>query len=191
MKKRYSAIEKTDNSNQSKRSFLQSNNTYVALFGLIFLLLLFFSACSPETSSEDKLLMKNESAANFDRKLQNAEEVEENIRNSYARLAAMRADICPKLIQEEVGSQVIERTAEVMVDDYCDYFLYPRNGQGISVQVNDSRIEALLVVPILHNFANGDYQVKSYDKHVIRLTYNGATYKPKDLVYDVAVTVFN
>jgi high-affinity nickel permease len=57
--------------------------------------------------------------------------------------------------------------------------------------LSDSRIEALLVVPMLHDFANGDYQVESYDKHVIRLAYNGATYKPKNLMYDVAVTVYN
>ena len=44
---------------------------------------------------------------------------------------------------------------------------------------------------MVHNFADGDYQVDSYDKHVIRLAYNGATYKPKNLVYDVAVTVSN
>lgn len=191
MKKRYSTIAKTEHVGKSKKSFLKSNNTYVALFGLVFLFLLFVSACSPETPAENSLLKTNESNVNQDRKRQNAEDVEENIRNSYARLAAERADICPKLIQEEVGSQVIERTAEVMIDDYCDYFLYARSGQYISVGLNDSRIEALLVVPMVHNFADGDYQVDSYDKHVIRLAYNGATYKPKNLVYDVAVTVSN
>ncbi|MGP9688996.1 hypothetical protein ACT3TH_07540 [Psychrobacter sp. AOP22-C1-C5] len=190
MKKQYSTVATPSDVDQSKKSFLKSNNTYVALFGLIFLFLLFVSACSPETPSDDGSLSANDST-NLDRKLQNAEDVEENIRNSYARLAAKRTDICPKLIQEEVGSHVIERTDEVMVDDYCDYFLYPRNGQNISVMLSDSRIEALLVVPMLHDFANGDYQVESYDKHVIRLAYNGATYKPKNLMYDVAVTVYN
>ena len=120
---------------------------------------------------------------------QNAREVKNNIRNSYARLASSRSDVCPKLIQEKVGSLVIERTAEVMVGDYCDYFLYAREGQVIAVQTDNRQLEALLIVPTLHNFANGDYQVGSYDKHVIRLSYNGATYKPENLVYDVAVTV--
>lgn len=189
MKKWYSKTNKTDSANKVKKSFLKSNNTYVALFGLIFFFLLLVSVFSPETSSEESRSVANKSAAHQDRKLRNAENVEENIRNSYARLAAERANICPKLIQEEVGSRVIERSAEVMVGDYCDYFLYPRTGQYISVKLNDSRIEALLVVPRVHNFANGDYRVDSYDKHVIRLAYNGATYKPDDLVYDVEVTI--
>lgn len=191
MKKWYSTTDKTDRSNKAKKSILKSNNTYVALFSLVFLFLLFVSACSPENTSEDGFARIDESTANRDRKRQNAEDVEENIRNSYAMLAAERTDLCPKLIQEEVGNQVIERTAEIMIDDYCDYFLYPRSGQRISVRLNDNQIEALLIVPMVYNFANGDYKVESYDKHVIRLAYNGATYKPKNLIYDVAVTVSN
>ncbi|WP_198333718.1 hypothetical protein [Psychrobacter namhaensis] len=189
MKKRYLTRAKANKSHQSKKSFLQSTNTYMALFSSAFFVFLFISACSPESSSENSLLITEQSAANLDRKLQNAEDIEENIINSYARLAAKRSDVCPKLIQEALGSQVIERTSEVMVNKHCDYFLYPREGQRISVSVNDSQIEALLIVPALHNFANGDYKVDSYDKHVIRLSYSGATYKPKNLVYDVAVTV--
>ncbi len=191
MKKRDATIDKTDNINKSKKTFLQINNVCIALCFLAFLLLLFMSACSPETSSQEDVLMSKKSISDLSKKSQEAKEIEENIRNSYARLAAERNNVCPKLIQEEVGSRTIERTAEVMIDDYCDYFLYPRSGQLISVGVNDSRIEALLIVPMLHNFANGDYKVESYDKHVIRLAYNGATYKPKDLIYDVDVTIAN
>ncbi|HBL95976.1 MAG TPA: hypothetical protein DD294_03125, partial [Psychrobacter sp.] len=79
--------------------------------------------------------------------------------------------------------------AEVMVNDYCDYFLYPREGQHISVATNNRQIEALLIVPALHNFANGGYKVMSYDKHIIRLSYNGATYKPQNLNYDIVMTI--
>lgn len=68
-------------------------------------------------------------------------------------------------------------------------FLYPRTGQHIAVELDDNQIEALLIVPTLHNFADGDYQVASYDKHVIRLTYNGATYKSERFTYDVVITV--
>ena len=186
MKNRYSATVKTYQSNKPKKAFLQSNNTYVALFGLVFLFLLLISACSPETFSEESSLITEDSPTDPDRNLQ---DIEDNIRNSYAQLASQRSDICPKLIQEEVGSEVVERTAEVMVNNHCDYFLYPRSGQQISVSINDSQIEALLIVPALHDFANGDYQVDSYDKHVIRLTYNGATYKPENFMYDVAVTI--
>lgn len=188
MKKRYSTVAKAD---KSKKSFLQSNSTYVALVSLAFLALLFISACSPEPSSEDGLMSDEDSASTLDEKLKKADNIEENIRNSYARLAAERSDLCPKLIQEEVGNQVIERTKEVMTNNHCDYFLYLREGQNISVSVSDNQIEALLIVPTLHNFANGDYRVDAYDKHIIRLTYNGATYKPKNLVYDVAVTVYD
>lgn len=184
MKKRYSA-----NADKSKKGLLRSNNTYVALCASVFVVLLFISAVSSETSSENSLLTAKKSTPQLDRRLQSAKDIEENIINSYARLAGKRSDVCPKLIQEKIGSQVIERTAEVMVNNYCDYFLYPREGQQISVNVNDSRIEALLIVPMLHDFANGNYRVDSYDKHVIRLAYKGATYKPKKLVYDVAVTV--
>lgn len=184
MKKRYSG-----NADKSKKGLLRSNNTYVALFALVFVVLVFISVCNPDTSSKDNLLTAEKSAEMLDKRLQNADKIEENITNSYARLAAKRSDVCPKLIQEEVGRQVIERDAEVMIDNHCDYFLYPREGQKISVSVNNSQVEALLIVPMLHNFANGNYQVESYDKHVIRLAYKGATYKPKKFVYDVAVTV--
>jgi hypothetical protein len=29
----------------------------------------------------------------------------------------------------------------------------------------------------------------SYDKHIIRLSYNGATYKPQNLNYDIVMTI--
>lgn len=188
MKQRYT---KNNRSNKSKKTFLQSNNTYVALFAAGFFSLVLISACSPDTFSDDSSIAAEQSDSGSDKNLQDAKDIQNNIKNSYARLASKRSNICPKLIQEEIDSQVIERTEEVMVDNHCDYFLYPRNGQHISVSTNDSQIEALLIVPTLHDFANGDYQVSSYDKHVVRLSYNGATYKPEHFVYDVAVTVSN
>ena len=191
MKKRYITTVATAMIDKSKAGFWQSSNIYLTFFGVSFLLLLAVSACSSESFSEngaagaDKAVMNDNKA----KAEQNAQEIKDNIRNSYARLASGRSDVCPKLIQEKVGSPVVERTAEVMVGDYCDYFLYAREGQVIAVQTDNRQLEALLIVPTLHNFANGDYQVGSYDKHVIRLSYNGATYKPENLVYDVAVTV--
>ena len=53
MRKRYSIIPKDDDSGKPKRTFLRPNNIAVAVFGLIFLFLVFVSACSPETSPED------------------------------------------------------------------------------------------------------------------------------------------
>lgn len=188
MKKRYTSAEQ---SSHSKKSLWQSNNTYVALSALGFLFLLFVSACSPETVYDNGSTAAEAPEPSSNDSLQDAKNIESNLKNSYARLASKRSNICPKLIQEEVDNNVVKRTAEVMVNNYCDYFLYPRDGQHISVSINDSQIEALLIVPTLHNFANGDYQVNSYDKHVIRLTYNGATYKPEHFEYDVAVSVSN
>ncbi|WP_201617190.1 hypothetical protein [Psychrobacter urativorans] len=118
-------------------------------------------------------------------------ETEANIKNSYARLAAKRADICPKMLQKDVDTNTIERIAEVMVDEHCDYFLYPRTGQQIAITVNNSQIEALLIVPAVHDFADGAYQVASYDKHVIRLSYYGAAHKPERLRYDVAISLID
>ncbi len=149
--------------------------------------LLFMSnACSP-SSSKVALADADIKAV---KQQQNAADIENNIKNSYARLAAQHADICPKLLQGNMGENTIKRTSEVMVNDHCDYFLYLRRGQHLSVILDNRQIEALLIVPTLHNFANGDYEVlSSYDKHVIRLAYDGATYKPKHLRYDVAITV--
>lgn len=189
MKKHDSKIVKTATSAQTKKPFWQSNNTYVGLFAVGFFSLVLISACYPDMFSGAGSGSAEASAANSDQNLQDAKDIENNIKNSYARLASKRSNICPKLIQEEVDNKVVERTAEVMVNNHCDYFLYPRDGQHISVTINDSQIEALLIVPTLHDFANGDYQVNSYDKHVIRLSYNGATYKPEHFEYDVAVSV--
>ncbi|MDN6275613.1 MAG: hypothetical protein ACTHYX_03600 [Psychrobacter sp.] len=151
------------------------------------MLLTTVSSCSSEPSIDNTQVVE-EPTDGFNRDSQD-EKIESSIQNSYARLASKRSDICPKLIQKEVDTQVVERNSEVMVNSYCDYFLYPTEGQDISVSVNDRRIEALLIIPTIYDFANGDYAVESYDKHVIRLSYDGATYKPANLVYDVVVTV--
>lgn len=154
-------------------------------FAFTILLLLLPSACSSEQ-------MSNESAINeihSENKALEAQEVEDNIVNSYARLAAKRADICPKLLQKQVDNHIIKRSSEVMVNNHCDYFLYPRVGERIAVSLDNNQLEALLIVPTIHDFANGDYEVAAYDKHVIRLSYNGATYKPKRLSYDVSIKV--
>ncbi len=159
----------------------KSNKLRLALIVIATLLLLISHSYSPkETQMEASLTEQNKLEIN---------DIEDNITNSYARLAAERADICPKLLQKDMGHNDIKRVAEVMVNDHCDYFLYLNTGQRLYVDVDNRQIEALLIVPTLHDFANGDYKVISYDKHVIRLAYNGATYKPERLSYDVAITV--
>ncbi len=139
------------------------------------------TARTPEIKSENPLRHKQQEAAM----------IEDSIINSYARLAAKRSDVCPKLVQKNVDENTIVRVAEIMVDSHCDYFLYPKIGQYLDVTVDSRDIEALLIVPTLHNFANGSYEVQAYDKHVIRLNYKGATYKPKRLRYDIAIAVMD
>lgn len=156
----------------------------LALIAVAMLVVLISNSCSPEASTESQ---KNTSMTK--QKQLEVNDIEDNITNSYARLAAERADICPKLLQKDMGNNDIKRVAEVMVNDYCDYFLYLNTGQRLDVDVDNRQIEALLIVPTIHNFANGEYEVTSYDKHVIRLAYNGATYKPERLSYDVEITV--
>ncbi|PKG34079.1 MULTISPECIES: hypothetical protein [unclassified Psychrobacter] len=180
MKKRYSAVERLSQSDRPKKSTLRSTSMYTGLCCSVLLSLLCVSACSPDPASENSLPNANAS---------DAEDIEENIRNSYALLAAKRPDICPKLLQKNVDDDTIVRTAEVLISDYCDYYLYPEAGQSIDININSDQIETLLIVPTMHNFANGPYQVQSYDKHVIRLNYVGATHKPTRLSYDVNITI--
>lgn len=188
MTKQHSAVARCSKSNERKQRFFRSKYIYTTLIGMASFSILLVSACSSEPYPENSSLVTDKAALTRDSIAQNSENIEDSIRNSYARLASERADVCPKLIEEQ-GSQVIERVAEVMVNDYCDYFLYPREGQHISVATNNRQIEALLIVPALHNFANGGYEVMSYDKHIIRLSYNGATYKPQNLNYDIVMTI--
>jgi len=185
MKNQRSTIVRHYKSNSGEPSLSQSTRKHGALFIPTLMSVLMISACSSEVSSKNSMTVTDNSARN----IQSSKEIEDNIKNSYARLASKRSDVCPKLIQEETGNQVIERISEVMVNDYCDYFLYPREGQRLNVKVNNRQIEALLIVPTIHNFANGNYKVTSYDKHVIRLSYNGATHKPEHFVYDVALKI--
>ena len=180
----WSMLTKTHEFHLSKHIVVSLSMAHAALFIVAAVILAMVKACYP--------IVANESASigtlSHDTK-QSMADIESNINNSYARLAAERADVCPKLLQKNIDSDVIQRTGEVMVSDYCDYFLYPLNGERIAITATDNRIEALLITPTLHNFADGDYIVNSYDKHVIRLSYNGATYKPERLSYDVVINI--
>lgn len=162
---------------------LPSNSLYIALLSAAVFIVFLSNACSIEASSEKNTDIKAVTAH------KSQQDIEDNIKNSYARIASTHTDICPKLLQKDLDNNIIKRRTEVMVDNYCDYFLYLRNGQRIGVELDDDQIEALLIVPTLHNFADGDYQVDSYDKHIIRLAYNGVSYKPERFTYDVTITV--
>lgn len=170
----------------SKKTAGQSRMLFVLLIAIVVSVLLIINSCSPKNATG--LTADTESSLTQQEQYE-ITEIEDNIKNSYARLAAERADICPKLLQRDMGNNHIKRVAEVMVNDHCDYFLYPHTGQQIAVNLDNRQIEALLIVPTIHNFADGEYQVTSYDKHVIRLAYSGATYKPERLNYDVEIII--
>lgn len=183
MKSLWSAITKTHYFHLGRYLAIPLNlvHIFLVIVSLIALLLLnIYHSTEAGSATEQK-----DSAL----KQQQIAEIEDSINNSHARLAANHVDICPKMLQKKVGDNTIERVGEVMINEYCDYFFYPQKGESISTRVSDSQIEALLIVPDVHNFADGDYLVDSYDKHVIRLSYNGAEYPPKKLTYDFTVMI--
>lgn len=113
----------------------------------------------------------------------------DRLANSYAKLASQKAEVCPKLLQKQVDSAVIVRSQDVMIDNHCDYFIFPIEGQSLQVISSDNRIKRLLVSPEMYDFDNGAYRVKQTDKHVIRLQYDSTQSKPDNLSYDVQVII--
>lgn len=185
MKSLWSAIIKTHYFHLGRYLAIPIKLVHIFLIIVSFIVLLLLNIYS---STESSATSKQKDSA---LKQQQIAEIEDSINNSHARSAADHVDICPKMLQKKVGDTAIERVGEVMVDDYCDYFFYPHSGDSISTKVSDSQIEVLLIVPDIHNFADGDYVVDSYDKHVIRLSYNGTEYPPKQLKYDFTVMIKN
>lgn len=182
-KSHYDGHEVSNKSGESQQRIPRQASGF--LWGITAPALLFISGCNldePHPEPPEELLSETASQ-------QQAAAVQENIQNSYANLAAQRSDVCPKLIQQRIDSNTIERTAEVMTGDYCDYFFYPRVGEHIELTLDNDQLEALLIIPTLHNFSNGGYEVISYDKHVVRLSYDGASYKPENFSYDVTISV--
>ena len=166
---------------------IKSKTISISFYSIIVITLISTVGCSPNASNTSTIT--NSQIEHELQKQRDLADIENNITNSYARIAAKRVDICPKLLQKNIDDSLIERSSEVMVEDHCDYYLYPQVGQRLIVTPNTDEIEALLVVPTLHNFANGEYQVVSYDKHVIRLAYHGMGSKPDRLNYDVTIQV--
>lgn len=165
---------------------------HLRVFGTAILAFFMLTACGHDKPSDDVELMPVDTNIIAEQDAQqNAAEIEENIRNSYARLAAKRSDVCPKLLQKSVDDETIIRSAEVMLFDYCEYYVYPEVGQRIAITINTDKIETLLMTPSVHNFADGAYQVDSYGKHIIRLNYIGVKYKPERLQYDLTMKISN
>ncbi len=113
------------------------------------------------------------------------EKMAEQLGNHYARLASKHSDSCPKLLQKEIDSQLITRKKERLKGQYCDYYIYPKQGQVLSITSSDPGLEITLRMPKFHNFANGSYFVDSNRRHVIRVEYSGSSYKPNDFIYNI------
>ncbi len=170
----------------SKRAEEVSVIRLLRRLAIIAIVPLWISACIPDEHPNDNIAIESQPTH---QNLKVSADIEDKIINSYALVASKQSHICPKLIQKNVDNTVIKRTSEVMIDNSCDYFLYPTVGEQIAVNTNQDQIEALLITPETYNFANGNYDVTSYDKHVIRLNYNGATHKPERFNYDVTITI--
>lgn len=75
---------------------------------------------------------------------------------------------CPRLIQKRVDSTQIIRH-ESLNGQSCDYFIYPKLADAISVNISNRSIQANLIKPYVHDFNNGSYHVIANGRHIIRL----------------------
>lgn len=106
-----------------------------------------------------------------------------------AKLATANQNTCPKLVEFPVGSTKIVRENEVMQGAYCDYYLYPKKGQRISIENYPNYIAADLISPEYHDFANGSYLVDQADQYLIRLRYEGVEPMKDAIDYEVTIQV--
>lgn len=106
-----------------------------------------------------------------------------------AKLAAVNQDVCPKLVELPVGSTKTVRENEVMQGAYCDYYIYPKKGQRISIEDYPKYIEADLISPVYYDFANGSYLVDKADEYVIRLSYKDFELFNDEIEYEVTIKV--
>lgn len=113
----------------------------------------------------------------------------QSVASDQTWVAASEEKKCPKLLQAKMNSTKIIQKNEVMRNSYCDYYIYLNKGKKISVEDYPSNIEANLISPIYYDFANGSYLVKKFDKHVIRLSYDGIEYQSGPIDYNVTIQV--
>lgn len=98
------------------------------------------------------------------------------------------SETCPRLIQKRVdNSQVVRQ--ERITGNTCDYFIYPRVGDLLTVRVSDGRMKPFLRLPYVFDFSNGAYKVVQAGRHVIRLEYNSFDVKPDVMNYVIEVDV--
>lgn len=97
-------------------------------------------------------------------------------------------EICPRLIQKKVDKTQTVRH-ESIKGNHCDYFIYPKIGEYVSVSVSDDRMKPVLAIPYPFDFANGSYQVVQNGRHVIRVEYDAFGTKPNLMNYTIEVDV--
>lgn len=97
-------------------------------------------------------------------------------------------DVCPRLIQKRVDSTQTVRQERIS-ERSCDYFIYPKIGDSISVSVNNDNMKPSLIMPRHFNFANGSYRVIDNGRHVIRVEYDAISTKPDVLDFTIELTI--
>lgn len=147
------------------------------------------SSDNTEKESNSLTTDSNQVDTNNSKDSQFADDDEQSVAMDKAWIAATEKDRCPKLLQAKMNSTRIVQKNEVMKDSYCDYYIYLNKGKKISVEDHPANIEANLISPVYYDFDNGSYLVKKYDKHVIRLSYDGIEYKSGPIDYNVTIQV--
>lgn len=108
------------------------------------------------------------------------------IHSTHSRLISKHGNLCPRLLKKNIDSPLITRNQEHLNGKYCDYYIYPKKGQVLSISSSNSSLEITLRMPALHDFANGEYVIKNNRRHVIRVEYTSAFQaEPKDFMYDI------
>lgn len=123
--------------------------------------------------------------------VQNARMIQENLTNTYAMKAAAYKDVCPKMVVKNVDSDKIVRHGELLRDKHCDYYIYLNKGQIMDVSSNESALSRQLITPVVYDFANGSYLVKTADKYVIRVKSTDIQKLHKPINYDIVITLHN
>lgn len=98
------------------------------------------------------------------------------------------ADACPRLIQKRVDTTQSVRQESISASS-CDYFIYPKVGDQISVVVSNSSLKPTLRMPVFHDFANGIYTVTDNGRHVIRVEYDAIATRPNVLDFEIEVDI--
>ncbi len=144
------------------------------------------TACVADKKIEHRIGHQSQTDSSED-KDDEQKKMAEQLSSHYARLASKHNDACPKLLQKQIDSQLITRRKEQLKGQYCDYYIYPKEGEFLTITSSDPALKITLRMPRIHDFANGAYLVDSNRRHVIRVAYAGSIYKPSDFIYNIKI----